>query len=259
MAPLQHHSLGHHHAHQSHAPGHHGHHPYNNSLSMPPPRSTSSGIRLPQAPPMKVPTKPESSSPGAGTGAVPGNLNSNHSGHGSLSSSPDGLHPSSAHIGSPYGAPTHAPSPNGQSLYGSGSSLSGLSSPDYYTRRGSTSQIPQQSNQYQHDHLAMMRRGSVGAIDMGMNGMGFDGASVAQGRPPVPNMSGWQSQQAGPTAAAMPVSLSEMSVAPPPAPGGGYNSADSTPRRSYRNGDLAPSPPQQAHVGGQIPIASLAV
>lgn len=230
---------------------------------MPPPRSTSSGIRLPQAPPMKVPTKPGSSSPVAGTGAVPGNLNSNHSGNGSLSSSPDGLHSSSAHVGSPYGTPGLVPNPSIQPLYGSSNGLRGppsLPSPDYYARRGSTSQISQQqSSLYQQDHLAMMRRGSVGAIGMGMTGMSFgDGPSVAQGGPPVPNMSGWQSQQAGPTAlnsaAPMPVSLSEMSVTPTPAPGGGYNSADSTPRRSYRTGDLTPSPPQQAHAAGQMPV-----
>jgi len=259
MAPLQHYSLSHHHAHQSHAPSHHGHHPYNNVLSMPPPRSTNSGIRLPQAPPMKVPTKPGSSSPVAGTGAAPGNLNSNQSGNGPLSGSPDGLHASSTHVGSPYGTPGLA---SVQPLYGSSSNLRGppgLASPDYYARRGSTSQIPQQSSQYQHDHLAMMRRGSVGATGMGMTGMSFgDGSSVAQGGPPVPNMSRWQSQQAGLTAlnsaAPMPVSLSEMSVTPTPAPGGGYNSANSTPRHSYRSGDLTPSPPQQAHAAGQMPV-----
>lgn len=97
-----------------------------------------------------------------------------------------------------------------------------------------------------------MRRGSVGAIGMGMTGMSFaDGSSgVAQARPPPPTS--WQSQQAGATAAPttpMPVPLSEMSVTPAPATiggsAGGYNSADSTPRRSYGTGDLTPSPPQQ--------------
>lgn len=287
MAPPQHHSMSHHHqhphqplphhhhsSHQSHAPNHHGHHPYNNALSMPPPRSTSTSIRLPQAPPMKVPSTrhPGSSSPVTGTGViVPGNLSP--SGHGgSLTSSPDGLlqSSSSSHADSPYGAP-HNLAPN-SSLYGNDSSTTGnnsglrgppiLPSADYYARRGSTSQIPhQQSSQFQHDHLAMMRRGSVGAIGMGMTGMSFaDGSSgVAQARPPLPT--NWQSQQAGTTAggnAPMPVPLSEMSVTPAPATvggSGGYNSADSTPRRSYGTGDLTPSPPQQlAAAANSIPM-----
>lgn len=85
----QQHGLSHHHQghSSSHVPNHHGHHPYNSAYSMPPPpRSTSHGIRLPQAPPMKVPAtgnKAGSSSPvtAPGVNVISGGGNNSHSNH----------------------------------------------------------------------------------------------------------------------------------------------------------------------------------
>lgn len=278
--PSQTHSLSHHHSHQPHGPNHHGHHPYNTALSiMPPPRSASNGIRLPQAPPMKIPTKAGSSSPVTnGTGVIPGTLASNSSATPSPGPGPGPVPAAPAHHdGSSYGA---VPPPPPPSIYGrSGGGGDGgdggnlrspssiLPSPDYYARRGSTSQIPHHNGSHYHqDHLAAMRRGSVGALGAGMNGMNFtERRAPPPPLPPLPSASrsGWPTHapQAGASAlnsatpTPMPVPLSDMSVTPTPVgAASGYNSAGSTPRRSYGTGDLTPSPPLQTHPGRPMSI-----
>lgn len=220
-----------------------------------PPRNTGSGIRLPQAPPMKIPARAGTSSPGNAPGVVPGTSNSSHLGNGAPSTSPGSMLSPSALGGSapesPYGAPGLSPASNLPVGYGD-SGMRGppvLPSADYYARRGSTSQIPPHyAAQHQHEHhMAMMRRGSVGAIGMGMGG------NMLQS--PIHEIPGWH-QQAGhavlSSASTVPVPLSEMSVTPAPAPGGQQQnvSAHSTPRVGYGSGtgDLTPSPPQPAHM-----------
>lgn len=279
--PPQHHALGNYPP-QSHVPNHHGHHPYNNALSMPPPRSMSSGIRLPQAPPMKVPTKAGSSSPVTSANIVPGSSNSsNPAGNAVLTGSPENMHlPAPGSVSGQQHSPyTNSPSSTipptslnsttvAQTMY-SGGPIRGpppptvLPSPDYYARRGSTSQIPHHhASPYQHDHhLAMMRRGSVGAISMGMsptttNPLGFGSGRGAMMQhkttppPPLPShMATWQQQ---PTSG---LPLTELG---PTVAGTGSSSAGSTPGQRYHGAtDLTPSPPQPtAHMMAPVTLLS---
>ncbi|KAG8807632.1 hypothetical protein FRC17_004375 [Serendipita sp. 399] len=165
----QQHSASHH-----HVPSHHGHHPYNSALSMPPPRSmSSSSIRLPQAPPMKIPGRVVGpSSPLTSANLVPGIPTANATGNGGLAGSPEGMlaspvvssTPPQQHLlpTSSYGLPTLTQIP---AAYATNAPPM-LPSTDYYARRGSTSQIP--PHHVNHYHQDVMRRGSVGAFAMAM-------------------------------------------------------------------------------------------
>ena len=237
---------------------------------MPPPRSTSHGIRLPQAPPMKVPAtgnKAGSASPitGPGVNVISGGGNSSHSnlphihtstsasstGNVRHSSSPDNmsmLSPSALGagvLGSPYGTPgvpsssnssmpSSSPSMYSPSLLRGGGGPPPLAPPsaDYYARRGSTSQIPHHhhASSMYHEDLSTMRRGSVGAIGMG-GPMSYGGMSQQQrGLPPPSSWHPHYNQSTGG------IPLSEMSMTPTPATnGGGSGSADSTPQQGYAN------------------------
>lgn len=291
--PPQHHTMGNYPS-QPHVPSHHGHHPYNNALSMPPPRSMSSGIRLPQAPPMKVPTKAGSSSPVTSANIVPGSSNSsNPAGNAVLTGSPENMHlpaPGMSNSGSVSGQQQHqspySNSPSStlpptnlntttvaQTMY-SGGPIRGpppptvLPSPDYYARRGSTSQIPHHhASPYQHDHhLAMMRRGSVGAISMGMSPttttqLGFgNGRSMVHPKatppPPVPShLAAWPQQSAA-ASSGLGLPLTDLGTTGGPA-GTGSSSAGSTPGQRYNATDLTPSPPQPtAHMMAPVALLS---
>ena len=236
-----------------HVPNHHGHHPYNNALSMHASRGTSSAIRLPQAPPMKIPTKAAGSpSPISGSVVTP----STTGGSGSLVSSPEGLVPLAPQGHSPtYGTPSSASSSSARLSAVYNGNMRGLPPPtaaqmvpsqDYYARRGSTSQIPHHHvNQYQQD---IMRRGSVGAIGM-QSPTSYTGAGFQHRVPPIP---AWAQQQqhhhhqsgsGSPSSTVMiPASIAEMSPLHTPMPTGNL-SASSTPRREYMSGELTPSPP----------------
>ncbi|CAG7848643.1 SubName: Full=Uncharacterized protein {ECO:0000313/EMBL:CCA70620.1} [Serendipita indica DSM 11827] len=241
-----------------HVPNHHGHHPYNNALSMHTSRGTSSAIRLPQAPPMKIPTK-AAGSPSPVSGPVV--TSSTTAGSGSHVSSPEGLVPPAPQGHSPtYGTPSSASSSSARLSAVYGGNLRGppppasaaaaaqmMPSQDYYARRGSTSQIPHHHvNQYQQE---IMRRGSVGAIGM-HSPTSYHAVGLQHRVPPIPVWAQHQSGSGSPSSTVgpmIPASIAEMSPLPTPTPPlmmpTGNASASSTPRREYVSGELTPSPP----------------
>ncbi|KAG8850013.1 hypothetical protein FRB91_009424 [Serendipita sp. 411] len=261
----QQHSTSHH-----HVPSHHGHHPYNSALSMPPPRATGSSIRLPQAPPMKIPGRAVGpSSPLTNANLAPGIPTANPTGNGALVGSPEGMlaspvvssTPPQQHLlpTSSYGPATLSHNVGFSAGYGPNAPPMHPSS-DYYARRGSTSQIPHHHvSQY---HQEVMRRGSVGAIGMGLTASSPStayGPGLHHRHPPPPP---WEQQQqlypyeADENVSPIQVSVSDRSLTPTSVVGhfGGHgvgngnsegHSTSSTPRRDHGTAsEFTPSPPQ---------------